>query len=75
MGIQFWTCDCGKICSPGMTKCRKCGAARKTFGVVEKKKTAQKQKPPHGKIDYDLVKDPHIGGNDQIFVSTLKMKE
>jgi hypothetical protein len=49
--------------------CKKCAKVQPTYGFTEAKKTEKYQRP-----DYDKIKDPLIGGNEKIFVSTMKMK-
>ena len=67
MNQAFWNC-CGRNYLLSISKCRKCGKPKPNVGILE---TAKTKKPPHGNIDYDKVKDKHIGGNEKYYVSCM----
>lgn len=69
MSIGRWEC-CGRTYVPGIKKCRQCGKVQPTYGILDdapKDKRALTQDD----IDYDKVKDPHIGGNEKMYVSCM----
>ncbi len=70
MAIQFWKCECGKSYAGGVSRCRKCGKVKPTYGIIENKvdtpKANKKRKPRKSK-------DPLISYDEnKLYVSTLK---
>jgi len=61
-----------------VSRCKKCGKEKPTYGPIEgKTKKAKKPKEKiihHKPVDYDKLKDPHIGDNEKYYVSTLHRK-
>jgi len=75
MNIPTWQCDCKhKANGMRLMKCDKCGKDQVICGVLDK--PARKVKPKHhAPIDYATVRDPHIGTEEQIAVSTMPKGE